>query len=254
MIFLKSSEHVELIKKAANICSDTLSLLSLFIEPGKTGLEIDKLAEDYIRSRNGVPSCKGYRGYPSSICISVDSGAVHNIPTNKPILPGQTVKLDLVVSFQGWNVDSAITVLVPPVKPEVQKLVETTYLALWKGIGQAIDGKKVLDISQAIFDARTSFGVVKEFCGHGCGKSIHEDPKISNIPNGDNTLLCAGMIICIEPIFTLGKPDVHVQEGDWNTWTLDNSIVAHWEHSVLVTKDKPEILTLREGEKNAFNI
>ena len=252
-IFLKSESNIVEIKKAATILSDCLSFLSLQVKPGVTGLQIDKLAEEFVRSYGGTLPCNGYKGYPANICISTNQFAVHCIPNNIPFVEGDVVKLDLVVGYNSWNSDSAITVLVPPVKPEVQRLAETTYQAMLKGIEKAIDGNKVSDISKAIYETRNEYSVVKEFCGHGIGfKEIHEDPKISNVPTNDNTLLCAGMTCCIEPIFSLGKPDVHIQAGDWNTWTLDNSIIAHWEHTILIRPDglPPEILTRRSDELN----
>jgi methionyl aminopeptidase len=233
-----------------------LSSLSFYLKPGVTTKYIDGVIEQMIKELGGTTPCKGYvhgtlPAYPSASCISVNEEAVHCVPSNRVIKEGDVVKVDLVVGFNGWNADTARTYLIPPVKPEVQKFVETTYMALWKGIGQAVDGRKVVDISKAVFDARNNYGVVSQFCGHGIGRNIHEDPKISNVPNdGNNTLLCSGMTICIEPIFTLGKPDVYIKEGDWNTHTLDGSPVSHFEHTLLVTPTKPEILTLREEEKS----
>jgi methionyl aminopeptidase len=255
-IFLKTEEHIENIRRAGKIASTILSALSHYMTPGVTTKYIDGVVEQMIKEMGGTAPCKGYThgnlpAYPAASCISINAQAVHCLPSDLIIKEGDVVKIDLVVGFNGWNADTARTYLIPPVRPEVQKFVETTYLALWKGIGQAIDGRKVVDISKAVFDARNNYGVVSQFCGHGIGKSIHEDPKISNIPReGDNTLLCAGMVICVEPIFTLGKPDVYIKEGDWNTYTLDGSLVSHFEHTCIITEGKPEIVTLREEEKS----
>jgi methionyl aminopeptidase len=253
MILLKSDHDIELTKQASRICADTLDLLSSFVRPGKTGLEVDKLAEEYIRSMGGVPSCKGYKGFPASLCLSVNAGAVHCIPNNNPIKEGDVVKIDLVVNYQGFNADSAITVLVPPVKPDVQKLVETTYNAMLRGVEQAIEGKTVLDISQAIFDARNGCGVIKEFSGHGIGRDIHESPQIPNYPVKEkNTTLVSGMLLCIEPIFCIGDPAIFYDPKQWDTWVLSGQPVAHFEHTVLVTSQKPQILTLRSDEVNTL--
>ena len=218
-----------------------------------TGLQIDKLADDYVQSFGGTAACKGYDGYAASICISVNANAVHCVPDSKPFLPGDIVKLDLVVDYHGWKADSAISVLIPPVKPEIRKLAETTYTAMLRGIEAAIEGNTVQSISRTIYDARNEYGiecgVVKEFTGHGIGQSIHEGPSIPNVVIKEkNSLLVGGMVLCIEPIFCLGKPDIYYKAKEWNTWMLDGSWVAHFEHTVLITSGKPEILTLRKNE------
>jgi methionyl aminopeptidase len=254
LITIKNSEQIEQIKKAAIIAADTLSLLSSFIIPGKTGLEVDALAEEYIRDNGGTAACKGYENFPSSLCISVNANAVHCIPDNKPFLEGDIVKLDLVVDYNGWKADTAISVLILPVKPEVRKLAETTYTAMLRGIEQAKEGNTTQSISKAIYDARNEYGlecgVIREFTGHAIGRNIHESPSIPNVVIKEkNSLLVAGMVLCIEPIFCLGKPDIYYKKGEWNTWMLDGGWVSHFEHTILITKDKPEILTLREIEK-----
>jgi methionyl aminopeptidase len=252
MILIKNSEQIELIKKAAEIAANTLSLLSSFIIPGKTGLEVDKLAEEYIRSMDGTAACKGYQDFPNSLCISVNSGAVHCIPTNKPFLEGDVVKLDLVVDYNGLKADSAITCLIPPVKPEVRTLAETTYTAMLRGIEQAKEGNTVQSISQTIYDARGNCGVIREFTGHAIGRDIHESPSIPNVVIKEkNALIVAGMVLCIEPIFCTGDPAIYYRPKEWNTWMLDGGIVSHWEHTILVTNNVPEILTLRKEERYA---
>lgn len=254
MIFLKSSEHIEFMKVAGRICADTLDHLSLFCKPGATGVQLDKIAEEFIRDHGATPSCLGYRDYPASTCISINSQCVHCIPNNTPIKEGDIVKLDLVVNYKGWNADSALTIAVPPVKSEVAKFVQTTYLALQQGILQAKEGNRVSDISKAVFDARNGYGVVKEFIGHGIGKDIHEQPQIPNMPvENKNDLLVAGMAICIEPIFTL-SPDASIfyKEGQWDTWALSGSPVSHFEHTLIINPSPlpPTILTLRNTERS----
>ena len=251
MIYLKSAEHIELIKKAGTILADCLSFLSLQVQPGVTGLQIDAMAEQFIVERDGYPSCKGYRGYPNSICISVNAGAVHCIPNNKPFLSGDVVKLDLVVDYNGWKADSAITVLVPPVKPEVRKLAETTYTAMLEGISVAIEGNKVSDITKAIYGAKNEFGVIREFCGHGIGKDIHEAPQISNVPvDKKDFLLVAGMVLCIEPIMCIGDPAIFYDPKQWDTWVLSGNPVCHFEHTLVVNPFPipPTVLTKRNNE------
>ena len=251
MITLKSAEHIELIKVAGRICADTLSYLSLLVQPGVTGLQIDKLADDFIQAHGGTAACKGYDGFPASLCVSVNSGAVHCIPNNTPFRPGDVVKLDLVVDYNGWKADSAITVLIPPVLPAVRKLAENTYSALLDGIRACVEGNTVQNISQAVYAARSdpSIGVIKEFTGHGIGRDIHEPPQIPNFVSKDkNALLVAGMVVCVEPIFCLGDPAIYHKKGEWNTWMFSGQPVAHFEHTILITSGKPEILTLRKEE------
>ena len=250
MITIKTEENLVYIKQASRIAADTLSLLSVFIKPGITGLQVDTLAEQYIRDNGGVPSCKGYGGFPYSLCISVNSGAVHCIPTNKPFLDGGVVKLDLVVDYNGFKADSAITCLIPPVKPEVRTLAETTYTAMLRGIEQAKEGNTVQSISQAIYESRGNCGVIREFTGHAIGRNIHEAPQIPNVVVKEkNSLLVAGQVLCIEPIFCTGDPAIYYRPKEWDTWMLDGGIVSHWEHTILVTNNVPEILTLRKEEK-----
>jgi len=253
IITLKSSEQIELIKKAGAITSDCLSFLSLQVQPGMTGLRIDKLADDFIQSFGGIAACKGYDGYPASICISVNSKAVHCIPNDVPFKPGDVVKLDLVVNYKGWNADSALTVLIPPVRPEVVKLAENTYSAMLDGIRAAIEGNTVQNISSAIYAARDDSGVIREFTGHGIGKEIHEMPQIPNYLKKDqpSTLLVAGMVLCIEPIFCIGDPAIYHKKGEWDTWMFSGQPVAHFEHTLVVNSAPlpPTILTLRNNEK-----
>jgi methionyl aminopeptidase len=249
LITIKSEENLVYIKQASRIAADTLSLLSSFIVPGKTGLEVDKLAEEYIRSMGGIPSCKGYGGFPYSLCYARNSGGVHCFPDNEPINEGDLVKLDLCVSYQGWNADTAISIIAPPAKKEDLNLCYNTYRALQLGILQAKPGNMVSDISRAIFEARNGCGVVKIFTGHGIGRNIHEGPSIPNyvVPEKD-ALLVENMVICIEPIFTNGTDEVYYNKDSWPTFTIDHSHLAHFEHTILITEKGPEILTLRNNE------
>jgi methionyl aminopeptidase len=249
MILIKNSEQIELIKKAAIIAADTLSLLSSFVMPGKTGLEIDALAEQYIRDNGGIPSCKNYNGFPYSLCYARNNFGVHCFPDNEPIQEGDLVKLDLVVSYQGWNADTAISLIVPPAKKGDVNLCYNTYRALQLGILQAKVGNRVTDISKAIFDARNGCGIVKMFTGHGIGRNIHEGPSIPNyVVEEKDALLVENMVICIEPIFTAGDGSIYYKEGTWPTYTLDGSRLVHFEHTILITEKGPEILTLRKDE------
>lgn len=254
MIFLKDELAVENLKKAGTILADCLSLLSLQVQPGITGLQLNKLAEEYVKDHGATLPCKGYNGFPESICLSVNSGAVHCIPTKDFLKEGDVVKLDIVVNYNGWNADSAITCIVSPARKEDEKLVQVTQEALYLGLQQAIEGKKVSDITNAIFayGKASNVGIIKEFCGHGIGKSIHENPSISNVPRSDGKdfLLVAGMELAIEPIFCAGKADIYYNPKEWPTFMMDGNRVAHFEHSLLVNPfpNPPLILTKRNNE------
>ena len=244
-------EQIEYIKIAGQVCASCLSYLSLLSKPGISTLELDRKAEEFIRSNGCIPATIGYDGYKYSICISVNSQAVHCEPSNYIIKEGDEVKLDLVVDYNGWKADSAITVLIPPVLPAVRKLAENTYSALLDGIRACVEGNTVQNISQAVYAARSdpSIGVIKEFTGHGIGRDIHEPPQIPNFVSKDkNALLVAGMVVCVEPIFCLGDPAIYHKKGEWNTWMFSGQPVAHFEHTILITSGKPEILTLRKEE------
>ncbi len=250
-ITLKTPDQIELITKAGAILSDCLSFLSSQVQPGMTGLQIDKLGDDFVRSFGATAACKGYMGFPNGICISVNSGAVHCIPNSTPFQPGDVVKLDMVVDYKGWKADSALTVLVPPVRPEVRKLAENTYSAMRDGIRAALEGNTVQDISRAIYAARNESGVIQQFTGHGIGTSIHEGPAIPSIPVPEkNATLVSGMILCIEPIFCIGEPNIYHKKGEWNTWMLTGQPVAHFEHTIAINPagQPPTILTLRNNE------
>jgi len=221
------------------------------VQPGVTGLQIDKLADDFINSFGGTAACKGYDGYPASICISVNSKAVHCIPNNTPFALGDVVKLDLVVDYHGFKADSAITVLIPPVRPEVRALAESTYTAMKQGILACIEGNTVQSVSQAIYAARGDSGVIIPFTGHGIGKNIHEPPQIPNyVAKEKNSLLVAGMVLCIEPIFCIGDPAIYYKKGEWDTWVFSGQPVAHFEHTILINPapSPPTVLTLRNNE------
>jgi methionyl aminopeptidase len=249
-IFLKSEEHIEHIRRAAKIASTVLSALSHYIMPGVTTQYIDGVVEQMTRELGGIPACKGYKDFPANICLSINEEAVHCIPGSRIIKEGDVVKVDFVVDVNGWKADTARTYLVSPIKPEIQTFTETCYLAMYEGIKNAVEGNRVTDISKAIeqFVLPKGYGIVHEFVGHGIGRSIHESPQIPNYyVKEKDSMLCAGMVLCIEPIITFTS-DAFIEMNGWNTKA--KSVVSHFEHTVLVTKGKPEILTLRKEELN----
>lgn len=252
MITIKTPEQLDNIRKAGVILADCLSLLSSQTKPGVTGLQLDRMAEEFIRDHGAIPSCKGYSGFPNSICLSINSQAVHCLPSEKAIKEGDVVKIDVTAAVNGWNADSALTVLVDPVTIEVRNLAQVGIQALKSGILQAKEGNYVGDISTAVFDTLngTNYGMVKEFVGHGIGRDIHERPQVPNIPMLERgPLLVEGMVICIEPI-VVGSPDASIyhKTGEWPTFALSGYPVVHNEHTLIITKNEPEVVTRRKSE------
>ena len=254
MITIKTEEQLALMRIAGKIASETLSYLSPLALPGVTTKELDLKAEEFIRDHGAIPSCKGYHGFPASVCISVNHQAVHCIPSALAILKESDVlKLDLIVSYEGWNADTALTLVVPPGDDIKQAFVDATRQSLYNAIPNAIDGNHVSDLSNAVHAYATSkgYGVVKEFVGHGIGQVIHEEPKIPNFKIVTPTpKLVNGMVVCIEPILTM-SPESDIFINGWDTWTKNGSLVAHFEHTIAITPNGPEILTIRKEEQSA---
>jgi methionyl aminopeptidase len=254
LITLKSEEHLEKMRVAGRIASSVLTYLKPLIVPGISAKKIDLLAEQFIRDNGGVPACHGYKDYPASTCISINEQAVHVIPLETKIIQlGDVVKVDLVVEFDGFHADTCRTFIVPPASPEVTQFVQTCYTALWAAIDKAVEGNTVSDLSNTISDIvlKAGHGVVKEFSGHGIGRNMHEEPSIVNYHMlNKGPALVRGMTLAIEPIITQ-KPEALIHIEGWNTWSLSGR-VSHHEHSVVVGYDNvpPEVLTLREEEKN----
>ena len=250
MIILKSPHEIECIRKASKLTADTLSLLITKAKPGISTLELDIIAEEYIRSHGGIQSCKGYYGFPATICASINDEVVHGIPSAKRKLKnGDVLSIDLVSAVDGYHGDSAVTVPIGHVKPDVMKLLKVTEESLFKGIEQAVVGNRIGDISNAVqtYAEKYGYGVVRDFVGHGLGREMHEDPQIPNFGMaGQGPLLKPGMVLCIEPMINMGTYKVRVLGDDWTAVTLDGKQAAHFEHTVVVTENGPEILTMRD--------
>ena len=250
MIILKSPHEIECIRKASQLTADTLTMLADMVKPGVTTLELDTIAEEYIRSHGGIPSCKGYYGFPATICASINDEVVHGIPSAKRKLKnGDVLSIDLVSAVDGYHGDSAVTVPIGHVKPDVMKLLKVTEESLFKGIEQAVVGNRIGDISNAVqtYAEKYGYGVVRDFVGHGLGREMHEDPQIPNFGMaGQGPLLKPGMVLCIEPMINMGTYKVRVLGDDWTAVTLDGKQAAHFEHTVVVTENGPEILTMRD--------
>lgn len=251
MIYIKNAQEIDGIRKSCEIVAEVLKMMSEMIKPGITTKMLDQAAEDYIRSKNAVPAFKGYSqagsfNYPASICASVDNAVVHGIPNDVPLKDGQIVSIDVGVELNGFFGDAAKTYPVGKVSDLKKKLLKVTEEALNKGIEKSIDGNRVSDISEAIqkYVESNGFTVVRELTGHGVGKFLHEDPSIPNyvIP-GSSPKLRKGMTLAIEPMVNAGTYRVRTLQDGWTIVTEDGQPSAHFEHTILITNGKPEILT-----------
>ena len=246
MIYLKSDEEIELLRESNQIVAKTLAELAKIIKPGVTTLELDKRAEEFIRDMGGVPGFLGYGGFPGSICTSVNDQVVHGIPNDTPLKEGDIVSVDCGTYMNGFCGDSAYTFCVGEVDPEVLKLLKTTKEALYLGIENAIHGKRLGDIGFAVQQhcEANSYGVVREFVGHGIGKDMHEDPQVPNYgKRGYGTQLKKGMCIAIEPMITLGSRQIVMERDGWTVRTRDRKCAAHFEHTVAIGVGKADILS-----------
>ncbi len=231
---------------ANRIVAEVLEGIKERVAPGVETRELDELAEEMCRGRGVEPAFKGYRGYPSSVCISVNEEIVHGIPGDRRLKAGDLVSLDFGVKYQGYYGDAALTVGVGEVTPKARVLMEATEKALYAGIDQAKVGKRLTEISHAVQTVveGAGFGVIREFVGHGIGRSLHEDPQIPNFgPPGQGPLLQAGMTLAIEPMTSMGAWQVKILQDGWTAVTQDGSLAAHFEHTVAVTENGPLILS-----------
>jgi methionyl aminopeptidase len=246
VIIRKSLQEIEGMARAGALVAETLALCAEVLEPGMTMLELDRIAEEYIRSKEGVPTSKGYKGFPAALCLSPNSMVVHGIPTDYRAQDGDLISVDLGVTLNGLVADSAVTLPVGEIDAEAQRLLDVCQDALAAGIDQAQIGNRLSDISHAVQTVveEAGFSVVRSLVGHGVGRSYHEDPQIPNYgPPGRGPLLQAGMTLAIEPMITAGSPDVYVHEDDWSISSVDDSLAAHFEHTVALTQEGPRILT-----------
>ena len=248
MIIRKSAAEIEQMEHASRIVAETIALLGERIVPGVTTEELDELAEEFIRSHGGVPTFKGYRGYPASICTSPNSMVVHGIPGPYVLREGDVLSVDVGVTLDGFVGDSAYTFAVGEISADAQRLLETGQAALAAGIEQARPGNHLSDIGHAV-QATTEaagFSVVRTLVGHGVGRQMHEDPQIPNFGEaGHGPVLQTGMTLAIEPMINAGGPGVYLHDDEWSISTEDESLSAHFEHTVAVTENGPKILTRR---------
>jgi len=247
VIIIKSRDEIKKMVKASEIVAEAILAIKGVIAPNVTTRELDQIAEEVIKSRGGKPAFKGYRGYPASICASVNSEVVHGIPSAAVRLKeGDIVSIDLGVSYKGYIGDAAVTVPVGKIPAETERLLRITEQALYMGIEKATPDNRVSDISNAIqrFVESNGYSVVKAFVGHGVGKSLHEEPQIPNFgPPGMGPVLKEGMTLAIEPMVNEGTYKVIILKDGWTAKTADGKLSAHFEHTVLVSKNHPRILT-----------
>ena len=247
MIIRKSQQEIETMARAGAVVADTLALLEEHIQPGVTTGALDELAEEFIRSRGGVPTFKGYKGYPAATCLSPNAMVVHGIPGEHRVQEGDLISVDVGITLDGLVADSAYTYAVGDVDDESARLLEVGKKALEAGIEQARAGNHVGDISHAVQGVveGAGFSVVRSLVGHGVGRSYHEEPQVPNFGNpGKGPLLQTGMTLAIEPMITVGGPDVYLHDDDWSISTIDGSMAAHFEHTVAV-QDGPALILTR---------
>lgn len=248
MISIKTPREIELMRIAGEIVGKTHKYLIPYIKPGITTRKIDELARDYIISLGATPSCKNYEGYPANICISVNEEVVHGIASNRKLVEGDIVSLDICACYKGYHGDSAWTYPVGNISDEKKYLLKHTEEALYEGLKVIKDGIRVGDIGYKVskYANEHNLGVVKELVGHGVGNHLHEDPDVPNYgQKGTGPVLKEGMVIAVEPMLNLGTADVYLLDDDWTVVTADQEPSAHFEHTVLITKDGYEILTKR---------
>ena len=248
MIVLKTGRELKIMREACRISAGALQTAGKAVEPGVTTAELDKLAEDYIRSQGGEPNFLNYEGYPATACISVNNEVIHGIPSAKRVLrSGDIVSIDLGAKFQGYHGDNAATFVCGDVSPEAKRLIDTTRESLFEGIRAAVAGGRIGDIGNAVqsyVEAR-GYSVVRQFVGHGIGTHLHEAPEVPNFGTaGRGIRLMPGMTLAIEPMINAGGSDVKILPDGWTVLTKDGSLSAHFEHTVVITADGPKIMTL----------
>ena len=248
MITIKSAKQIEKMRKACKVTKEALELIEKNIRPGISTKELDKIAFDFIKSKGGVPSFLNYNGFPGSICASLNDEVVHGIPSKNIILQeGDIISIDMGTLLDGWHSDAARTFAVGKVSAEAQRLIDVTKQSFFEGLKYLKHGAKLGDVSSAIqeYVEKNGYSVVRDLVGHGIGQNLHEEPNVPNFgPKGKGVRLAAGMTLAIEPMVNEGNYKVEVLDDDWTIVTADGTLSAHYENTVLVTKDGYEILTL----------
>ena len=245
-VHIKTDEEVELLRESSLLVGKTLAAVADRIKPGVTTLELDAVAEEFIRDHGAEPGFKGYGGFPNSLCTSVNEAVVHGIPNDKPLVDGDIVSVDCGVLKNEFYGDSAYTFAVGEITPEIQQLLEVTKECLQKAIEQAVVGKRIGDIGFACQQhaEQNGYGVVRELVGHGLGRSLHEAPEVPNYGRrGNGPRLMDGMVLAIEPMINLGRKEVFHEEDGWTIVTADRKVSAHFEHDIVVRRDRADVLS-----------
>lgn len=248
MVTIKSKTEIEYMKEAGRVTGETLKLLGTLAKPGISTIELDRAAEKFIRSQGCTPTFKGYGGFPGSVCISINNEVIHGIPGKRTLKDGDIVSFDVGACFKGYNGDAARTFGVGNISAEAKKLIEVTEKSFFAGIKFARDGYRISDISAEIqrVAEENGFSVLREYCGHGIGKDLHEDPEIPNYKEAGRRgiRLRPGMCLAIEPMVNEGTKEIFVGDDDWTVYTADGKLAAHYENTVLITNGEPCLLTL----------
>lgn len=255
MIYLKTSEDIERMREANTLVSRTLGEIAKWVAPGVTTLKLDTIAREFICDNGGRPACLGYGGFPGTICCEVNEVVVHGFPSNYTLREGDIIGTDCVVEKDGFMGDSCYTFAVGEIAPEVMKLCVTTKESLYKGIEACQEGKRIGDIANAVqtYCEARGYSVVREMCGHGIGKSMHEDPEVPNYGRrGTGPLIKNGMCLCIEPMINLGSRNVVIEADGWTCRTRDRKPSAHYEHTMAILNGKTEVLTTFDYIKEAL--
>jgi methionyl aminopeptidase len=250
MIIHKSPEEIDRMRRAGRIVAGAIDRLLAVVRPGISTSDLDGVAERYVRGQGAVPSFKGYRGFPATICTSLNDQVVHGIPGRRMLRQGDLLKLDVGAIWEGYHADSAVTVCVDGAPSDLARsLVEVTERSLWAGIEKLRSGGRLSDVGHAVQEVAEAggFSLVREYAGHGIGRALHEDPQVPNYGDpGRGPLIKEGLVVAVEPMVNVGDWRTRVLADDWTVVTADGSLSAHFEHTIAVTADGPEVLTARE--------
>lgn len=255
MITIKTPEEVGKMRVSGALLHQVLDALKKEVAPGVTTLHLDQMAEQMIRDAGAVPSFKGFEGYKYTLCTSVDDHVVHGFPNKTPLKEGQLLSIDAGLVLDGWQADSAFSMAVGEADEDTKRLINVTEECFWLGASMAREGNRLGDISHAVQEhaEKYGYGVIRDLCGHGIGREMHEDPNIPNYgPAGRGVRLRAGMTLAIEPMIAMGKWPVYVEDNGWEVITRDHSLCSHYEHTVAVTTGEPEILTYPGADVRRF--